>query len=66
MNSSATRCLKRLQKEKEEFVKYPSLILEVDTSNPFLWCVTFEGAEETLYASETFKLQFKFAEEYVS
>jgi len=65
MNSSATRCLKRLQKEREEFSKYPNFTLEVDNANDFLWRISFYGADETLYAGEFFTLQFKFAEEYV-
>ena len=65
MHSSATRCLKRLQKEKEEFAKYPNLALEVDAVNQFIWRVSFQAAEETLYTGEYFTLQFKFAEEYV-
>ena len=65
MNSTATRCLKRLQKEKEDFTKFQNLILEVDSTNQFIWRVSFQGAEETLYTDEYFTLQFKFTEEYV-
>lgn len=65
MNSSATRCLKRLQKEKEDFAKFPNLHMEVDSNNPFIWRVSFQGAEDTLYSGENFTLQFKFTEEYV-
>ena len=65
MNTSATRCLKRLQKEKEEFIKMSNLILDEDKNNSFIWRITFNGADETLYAGETFTLQFKFSDEYV-
>jgi ubiquitin-protein ligase len=65
MNSSATRCLKRLQKEKEDLDKFTTLKYEVDQKNQFLMRVSFSGAEDTLYSGENFTLQFKFSEEYV-
>lgn len=65
MNSSKTRCLKRLEKEKEEFIKFPNLILDEDANNPLIWKISFQGADETLYAGEKFTLRFKFADEYV-
>jgi ubiquitin-conjugating enzyme E2 W len=65
MNSSATRCLKRLQKEREDLDKFTTLKYEFDSKNQFLMKVSFSGAEDTLYTGENFTLQFKFSEEYV-
>ena len=66
MNGNGTRCLRRLEKELEDFKKFvDSLTLEVDTKNSCLWRITFLGAEATIFAGEKFTLQFKFNSEYV-
>ena len=65
MNSSATRCLKRLQKEREDLDKFTNLKYQFDEKNQFLLKVSFSGAEDTLYQGENFTLQFKFSDDYV-
>ena len=61
-----SRCLKRLQKELEDLKKYENILsVEVDSNNNCLWKVSFKGADGTLYAGESFTLQFKFSGEYV-
>jgi ubiquitin-conjugating enzyme E2 W len=67
MNGNGTRCIKRLEKEIEDFKKFTdSFTLEVDPKNTCLWKINFAGAEATIYAGEKFTLQFKFNSEYVS
>ena len=67
MNGSSTRCVKRLEKEVEDFKKFTdTFILEVDSKNICLWKISFLGAESTIYTGEKFTLQFKFNSEYVN
>ena len=65
MNGSASRCLRRLQKERKDLDKVSSLKYELDEKNPYIMKLFFSGAEDTLYTGEDFTLQFKFNEEYV-
>ena len=66
--SSNVRCLKRLEKEKQDIEKEhkETFTLEIDKDYPTKWYISFEGAKGTLYEGEKFKLQFKFGESYVS
>ena len=66
MNSSASRCLRRLQKERKDLDKVSTLKYEVDEKNAYVMKLSFSGADETLYSEEKFTLQFKFNEEYVN
>ena len=62
-----TRCLKRLEKEKEDLSTHGELFtLEVDSNKPHKWIIGFEGAVSSLYEGEKFKLQFLFGESYVN
>lgn len=65
-SSSITRCLKRLEKEKTDIIisHKDDLLLEVE--NDRKWYITFKGAKSSLYEDETFKLQFRFGDNYVS
>lgn len=65
-SSSVTRCLKRLEKEKTDILisHKDDLLLEVE--NDRKWYITFKGANTSLYEGETFKLQFRFGDNYVS
>lgn len=69
MNSSnsLSRCRKRLEKEKEDFLKnyLNEFVLDIDNSNPFIWYISFTGAKGSLYENENYKLRFKFGPEYV-
>lgn len=66
MQSNATRCLKRLEKELEDLKKYEEIFkVQTDEKNSYLWKISFKGAENTIYAGEAFTLQFKFNNEYV-
>ena len=66
MNGNGTRCMRRLEKELEDFKKFAdTLTLEVDTKNTCLWRISFLGAQDTIYSGEKFTLQFKFNTEYV-
>lgn len=62
-SSSLTRCLKRLQKEKEDISNNHEFELEIISERK--WTVSFKGANGSLYENEKFKLQFKFGENYV-
>ena len=44
---------------------YPQFKVEKDTSNQFVWYISFKGAEKTLYENENFKLKFEFSPNYV-
>lgn len=67
MNGNGVRCVKRLEKEIEDFKKFTDTFsLEVDTKNSCLWKITFSGADGTIYTGEKFTLQFKFNSEYVN
>lgn len=66
-SNSYTRCLRRLEKEKQEMISEhkEALKLDIDNNQPTKWVITFSGAPNSLYEGEEFKLQFKFSPEYV-
>ncbi|CAO1348564.1 unnamed protein product [Diamesa hyperborea] len=59
---------KRLKKELMELIKNPIPGLKVDeesvSQNLSQWLIEIMGAEDTLFASETFILEFKFNNKY--
>ena len=56
----------RLKYELEDLKKnYPKFNVEVDKDHNFVWYVSFQGAEKTLYEGENFKLRFEFIPTYV-
>ena len=64
--SAMTRLIHRLKVEYDEMEKdYPQFKVEKDTSNQFVWYISFKGAEKTLYENENFKLKFEFSPNYV-
>ena len=65
-SSSVTRCLKRLEKEKTDILISHKDDLLLEAENDRKWYVTFKGANGSLYEGETFKLQFRFGDNYVS
>jgi ubiquitin-conjugating enzyme E2 W len=55
----------RIQKELKQFLKSPPPNLSVKVgTNLRLWIVTMEGAKNTIYEGETFKLRIKFPPQY--
>ena len=44
---------------------YPKLKVEVYPQNFYIWYISFQGAEKTLYENENFKLRFEFLDTYV-
>ena len=60
------RCIARLKKEAEDIKNNFSGTLELDVKDDsmMLWHVRFIGAEGTVYAGETYTLQFKFNDDY--
>jgi len=61
-----SRMTKRLGKDLEAMQKNYKDVFKVDLPNSDLkiWHISFIGAAETIYTSETFKLQFKFSNDY--
>ncbi|CAO1327448.1 unnamed protein product [Diamesa serratosioi] len=59
---------KRLKKELMELIKNPIPGLKVDeesvSQNLSQWLIEIMGAEDTLFAAETFTLEFKFNNKY--
>lgn len=55
----------RLNKELQDLKSFPAFKVEVDANDQRIWRISFDGAENTLYAGEHFTLQFKFGNEYV-
>ena len=55
----------RLNKELSELNSDSNFTVKVNESNNKIWNVSFNGVENTLYAGETFTLQFKFSDQYV-
>ena len=55
----------RLNKELSELNSDSNFTVKVNESNNKIWNVSFKGVENTLYAGETFTLQFKFSDQYV-
>jgi ubiquitin-conjugating enzyme E2 W len=65
--SSSNSGLARIQKELQEFMARPPSHCKVEVgSNIRQWVVTITGAEGTIYAGESYKLQFKFPKDYPS
>jgi ubiquitin-conjugating enzyme E2 W len=55
----------RIQKELKEFLKSPPPNLSVKVgTNLRVWMVTMEGAKNTIYEGETFKLRISFPAQY--
>jgi ubiquitin-protein ligase len=57
--------MNRLNKELSELNSDSNFTVKVNESNNKIWNVSFKGVENTLYAGETFTLQFKFSDQYV-
>ena len=55
----------RLRYEMKILQENKNLSLLVDENNQRIWYILFEGAENTLYEKEKFKLKFEFNEGYV-
>lgn len=59
---------RRLAKELVQLVQEPPTGMQISedeaAANMSVWIVTVEGAKNTLYEGETFKLRFKFDEQY--
>ena len=66
MKKSAARCITRLKKEAEDIQQNFTNILELNIvdDSQCKWHIKFTGAEGTVYAGETYTLQFKFNAEY--
>ena len=57
----------RLKIESKEMEKdYPQFQVTKDETNQFIWYIAFQGAKNTLYENENFKLKFEFSLNYVS
>ena len=56
----ANRMTKRLQKEFESIQKNGEVKALLPTNDLKLWHVDFQGANETLYSGENFRLQLRF------
>jgi len=65
VSSSAARCLKRLEKEKEDLLKSHKDELTLDVENEKKWFISFKGAKGSIYDGEEYKLQFRFSDNYV-
>lgn len=55
-----SRMAKRLSKNNETFEA------ELVNNDLKTWVVSFEGAKQTIYAGEKFKLQLRFSDQYNS
>ena len=62
----AARMTKRLQKEFEAIQKNADLKANLPTNDLKLWHVEFEGAKNTIYEGEHFRLQLRFNHDYVN
>ena len=61
-----SRMAKRLQKEYESLSKNNETFqAELVNNDLKTWVVSFEGAKETIYSGEKFKLQLRFSDQYV-
>ena len=56
----------RLKREAEDIMNNfkDQLRLEIVDDQKHIWHITFEGAPGSVYAGETYKLHFRFTEEY--
>ena len=52
----------RLAREKEQILANPLFKLQEQKEN--VWLITFDGAQETPYAGESFTLRFEFPDQY--
>ena len=60
-----SRMAKRLQKEYESLSKNNETFqAELVNNDLKTWVVSFEGAKETIYSGEKFKLQLRFSDQY--
>lgn len=66
VSSSAARCLKRLEKEKEDLIKSHKDEFILVVENERKWFISFKGAKGSIYEGEDYKLQFRFSDNYVS
>ena len=62
----AARMTKRLQKQFEAIQKNSDLKASLPTNDLKLWHVEFQGAKNTIYDGENFKLQLRFNNDYVT
>ena len=58
--------MNRLNKELSDIQHDNIFQVKVDDNNNKIWYVTIKGIENTLYANETYTLQFKFPDNYVN
>ena len=56
----------RLKYEYNDLKENTKFNVTIDNNNFRIWYVSFEGAKDTLYENENFKLKFDFGLEYVS
>lgn len=61
-----SRMAKRLQKEYEALSKNNETFhAELVNNDLKTWVISFEGAKQTIYTGEKFKLQMRFSDQYV-
>ena len=56
----------RLKYELKNLKENKIFSLLEDKNNSRIWYILFDGAENTLYEKEKFKLRFEFSDEYVN
>ena len=55
----------RLKHELKDIKNNPNLSLYIDENNPYIWFISFQGAKDTIYENEKFKLKFELPDGYV-
>ena len=55
----------RLKHESKDIKNNPNLSLYIDENNPYIWFISFQGAKDSIYENEQFKLKFELQEGYV-
>ena len=55
----------RLKHELKDIKNNPNLSLYIDENNPYIWFISFQGAKDSIYENEQFKLKFELQEGYV-
>ena len=55
----------RLKYELKNLKSIPNLSLDIDENNPQIWYISFQGAKDTIYENERFKLKFELPDGYV-
>ena len=55
----------RLKHELKDIKNNPNLSLYIDENNPQIWYISFQGAKDTIYENEKFKLKFELPDGYV-